>query len=116
MAKIHGEEVISFIDCGSEITIISNKMYKQIPRDRRPTLRPVSMTALQADGITPLPIQGEAEFTICIGPNKTTLTAVVTEISEDVLLGNDYILAAPAEIRTHSFTLGFYDGSVPPGP
>ena len=71
------------------------------------------MTAIQADGITPLPVQGEAEFTISIGPNNTTLTAVVAEIGEDVLLGNDYILAAPAEIRTHSFTLGFYEGSIP---
>ena len=112
-AKIHGKDVISFIDCGSEITIISSKIYTRMPIRKRPPLRPVAMTALQADGITPLRVRGEAEFTIHIGPNTTTLTAIVAEISEDVLLGNDYILAAPAEIRTHSFTLGFHEGTVP---
>ncbi|XP_070573828.1 uncharacterized protein [Ptychodera flava] len=84
----------------------------KIENDKKPDME-AQHVALQADGKTPLPVHGEADFQIKVGPNKTTIRVVVAEISEGVILGNDYILAAPAEIRTHSLTMGFHEGNVP---
>ncbi|XP_070571296.1 uncharacterized protein [Ptychodera flava] len=113
LAEIHGVAACSFVDTGSELTLLSPDVYNSIPASWKPTLLPPTISSLQADGKTPLPVHGEADFQIKVGPNKTTIRVVVAEISEGVILGNDYILAAPAEIRTHSLTMGFHEGNVP---
>ena len=113
MTRINELDVCSFIDSGSEITIMSKKVYDMIPELRRPPLSPSTIRPSLADGSTQLHLYGEADFSISVGNNETEMHMFIADISENVILGGDYLLEAQAEIRTHSLTLGFHDCNVP---
>ena len=86
------------VDTGCSITILSDKLYFSIPSEDRPELSPHDKELVSADG-TPLTILGEGIFNITVGQRTVPHTTVVAAISNDGLLGMDFL-------KTHEFPIG----------
>ena len=87
------------VDTGCSITILSDKVYSQIPVEDRPELSPHAKELVSADG-TPLNILGEGLFNITVGQRTVPHLTVVAAISNDGLLGMDFL-------KAHEFSIDF---------
>ena len=87
--KISGVEVTICVDTGAVSTVISDKIYHQILDEIRPDLKP-TVTYQTADG-KPLKCLGYGEVTIQLGNAMVDRNVLVASITEDVLLGADFL-------------------------
>ena len=87
------------VDTGCSVTILSEKIFHKIHPDDRPELHPPSKQLLSADG-SPMKVLGESMFNISVGHKTVSHFTIVAEISNDGLLGIDFL-------KQHSFSIDF---------
>ena len=80
-------------DTGATVTILSERVFKQIPSDKRPQLNGSSM--LKDVSGYPVTEHGAANVRLELGPFKLTQTIVVADIEDDALLGDDVMIEHP---------------------
>ena len=78
---------------GATVTILSERVFKQIPAEKRPQLNGSSM--LKDVSGYPVTEHGTAKVHLELGPLKLTQTVVVADIEDDALLGDDVIIEHP---------------------
>jgi len=78
------------IDTGSNVTIISEKVFCTIPTADRPVLKPFGETLSTADG-SPLGVLGEATFPIHVGGLQVNQTVLVARFTIQGILGMDFL-------------------------
>lgn len=90
---VQGTKVCFTADTGAARTVVSTKLFRQIPEGRRPKLEKSSSLA-GANG-QPLVELGKAVFTINLGPLTLERELVVAEIEDEALLGLDVLMKGP---------------------
>jgi hypothetical protein len=88
--KINGTDVHFTADTGASTSILSYKLYKEIPEDNKPMLAGTS--ALKGAGGSLIPVYGNGIFELELGPVKLTRNLLVADIEDDVLLGIDILM------------------------
>jgi transposase InsO family protein/predicted aspartyl protease len=78
------------VDTGCTVTILSEKTYRQIPDDEKPDLIDYHKALVSADG-SPLKVLGKVMLNIQIGKKLVQHTTLVAEISDEGLLGTDFM-------------------------
>ena len=78
------------VDTGTTDTIISEHVYNGIPAHSRPKLLPVEETGKQADG-SPLHTIGWAPMNVSIGSIRVLIPVTVARVTDDALLGMDFM-------------------------
>ena len=78
------------IDTGCTITILSLKKYLEIPEDKRPELYKHERVLVTADD-KPLNVYGQTTFNVKFGSQWVRHTALVAEITNDGLIGMDFL-------------------------
>ena len=73
------------------ITIVSSKIYENIPKDSKPDLREMSERILLADG-RPMHVQGLCNLNMAIGHFEVEHEVLVADIESEGLLGSDFML------------------------
>lgn len=86
---LEGQKLDYAVDTGAATTIVSAALYKRIPEERRPELRPTRSLNV-ADG-RPLELLGRGIFNMQLGPLHLKQDLTVAHISDEVLLGADII-------------------------
>lgn len=86
---VEGVSIYYAVDTGAATTIVSTDLYNRIPKEQRPELSP-SRPLNVADG-RPLETLGRGIFNMQIGPLEYRGDMTVAGISDDVLLGRDFI-------------------------
>ena len=99
------------VDTGTTDTIISTRMYNSIPIELRPALLRMKDTAEQADG-SALKSIGWAPMNIRIGPVSAITPVVVAEITNDAMLGMDFMYMTGCTIDLHNEQLKFGDNVI----
>ncbi len=88
---VHGIDIWLTVDTGASRTIVSKKIYDQLPRGSKPRLRKgVLKGNIEQAGGTPLENYGIAKLEIKIGRCSKLKDVVIADISDDVLLGMDF--------------------------
>jgi hypothetical protein len=97
--QVQDTDVIITVDTGASTSIVSTKLYKQIPEHRRPKLDPIERFIGNAEG-SKISCKGTAPFKIDVGPVQLEHYLVVADIEDEVLLGMDILLGkkGPADI------------------
>ncbi|CAC5396051.1 unnamed protein product [Mytilus coruscus] len=98
--SIQGVKVTFTADTGAARTVISTRIFKQIPQSDRPKLEK-SNTLASANG-QPLVEKGKAVFNLELGNLSLAKELVVAEIEDEVLLGLDILMKGemgPADIK-----------------
>ena len=80
-------------DTGATVTISSERVFKQIPAEKRPQLNGSSM--LKDVSGYPVTEHGTAKVHLELGPLKLTQTVVVADIEDHALLGDDVMMEHP---------------------
>lgn len=88
--ELQGLEVTYTVDTGASTSIVSSKLFRQIPTEVRPKLHNVGGSAKGAGG-NPIRTWGVASFEITLGPVCITRNLVVADITDEILLGHDLI-------------------------
>ena len=76
-------------DTGAPRTIISTRVFNQLPPEARPQLDQTSM--IVGAGGAPIKDAGQTNLDLSLGPLKNTETSMVAVIEDDALLGNDIL-------------------------
>jgi hypothetical protein len=87
---IQGVHVELTADTGAVRTILSGKIYRRIPRNRRPPLS--KATGLSSASGDPLEVLGKADFEVQMGDFMFQQEIIVAEIDDESLLGLDVLL------------------------
>ena len=95
------------IDTGSTCTIISTKKYQEIPNEKRPELYEYDRTIVTADD-TPLNVYGCTVFNIKFGDQWVRHSALVAEISNDGLIGIDFLTQHEVSLDFARKTVSFH--------
>ncbi len=92
--SIAGAGVAFTVDTGATHTILSSRVYDQIPERQRPKLIPGGSCPSAADGRR-LDHWGSAVFELCLGKLCLRKKVAVADIADDVLLGADVLVYGP---------------------
>lgn len=87
VGTVNGVETLFCVDTGASSSLVSFKVFDQIPDKDKPSLRPTHKYRM-ADGQT-LPTRGRATFTVRLGDLTLERDWAVAGITDDVLLGAD---------------------------
>lgn len=87
--KIQGVKMLFTADTGATKTVISDRVYKKIPEELRPKLKPT--TKLTGACGTPMVELGKATFDIELEDFKVRHEVTVAEIVDEGLLGMDIL-------------------------
>ena len=91
-ANVNGASCKLLVDSGAAVTVISREIYEQMPSDLRPTLNSLSDNIqLQAADNGLLTVHGVINMSVYIDNDIFEWTAYVADISEDGLLGLDFL-------------------------
>ena len=101
---IQGQPVDWLVDTGCDPTIISKRIYREIPPWERPQLRAQNVELIQADG-TPLPIEGVATMTVKLGDFSFQHEVIVASLESEGLLGLGILMDHGGRIDLQSNTL-----------
>ncbi len=82
------------IDTGATNTILSTRVYENIPKSLRPRLIPGGAVPSAADGRR-LDHKGSAVFELCLGNLCLKTRIDVADIADDILLGADVLVHGP---------------------
>ena len=89
--KIQGKSVFYTVDTGATSTILSKKVYDELPTNTKPELKCKGVNPFScADGRT-MKYVGKAKFEMYLGSLKLERELAVAEIEDDILLGADII-------------------------
>ena len=88
---LNGLEVTYTVDQAATETMIAPWIYEQIPEDVRPKLQPHTGGNASGAGGGNIRIWGKAIFELQLGPIKLAREALVAEITDEILLGDDII-------------------------
>ena len=99
------------VDTGTSDTIISIRKFEAITVENRPNLSPMQCVAKQADG-TPLSILGRATMNIRIGPALVAIPVIVSDITNDAMLGIYFLGMAGCVINVRDEQLMFEGSAV----
>ena len=80
-------------DTGATVTILSERVFEQIPAEKRPQLNGSNM--LKDVSGYPVTEHGTAKVHLELGSLKLTQTVVVADIEDDALLGDDVMIEHP---------------------
>ena len=97
--KVETKDMDWLVDTGCTVTLVSSKVFYQIPADDRPDLEPPSNALISADG-SPIQSIGESLFNITIGTKTIAHRTIVADISNDGLIGIDFL-------KEHQFSIDF---------
>ena len=103
-AMINGSKSKMLIDTGASLTLISKKVYDLINHNSRPKLQESAQKVFNASGGI-LTQYGKAEFCISIGNSETLISAIVTDITVDGILGLDFLKKGNGVINLQTNTL-----------
>ena len=92
---LNGLEVTYTVDQAATETMIAPWIYEQIPEDVRPRLQPHTGGNASGAGGGNIRIWGKAIFELQLGPVKLVREALVAEITDEILLGDDIIRRDP---------------------
>ena len=112
---IQGVEVVYTVDTGASITLLSKKIFDQIPRNEKPSLHPKVPILKNADGKR-IQCFGSTDIEMMLGPLYVEKKVVVAEITDDVLLGADIMLgdeAGPADLLFSKNVMYFRNAEIP---
>ena len=89
-------------DTGAARTVLADRVYQQIPEDRRPRLNESMSTPLTSVTGDTLRERGRGTFSIQLGSLKLVQQIIVANIEDDCLLGLDVLMKSdlgPADIK-----------------
>ncbi len=89
--KICGVSVQAVIDTGAEVSILSEKVFQTIPRDRQPTLEKAPIGLVVADKAVKLPDSGVANVDVQFKNRQFDWQVYVAPIADDFLMGSDML-------------------------
>ena len=107
-----GRDIDWLVDTGCSVTVISTRVFKEIPSHQRPKLRPYTRTLNQAGG-DPLQVLGMADMTIKIGKQKLKHTIVIADCVDSGILGLDFLVEHGGQIDLKSGSVKLCGTSVP---
>ena len=79
------------VDTGASVSLLSSKLFTEIPVSDRPALSTIVPIIHNADG-KPIPCRGSGVFRMMLGPLYLEKNLIVADITDDVLLGADVLL------------------------
>ena len=79
------------VDTGAAVTIISTDVFRSIPEENRPKLEQCKNVKLEAADGNQISVNGRASVNICIGNQCFQWTVYVAPITDDGLLGYDFL-------------------------
>ena len=88
-------DIVYTVDTGASISLLSKKMFDEIPEQNRPVLHSKIPILRNADGKL-IECYGNATFGMMLGPLYMEKKLVIAKITDDCLLGADIILRDPA--------------------
>ena len=103
--KISGRKYDCMIDDGSAITVISRQCYLSIPERERPRTKPIPVKLCSVDG-SELINYGVADLTFSLGNNTYTEEVVVADITNDMILGLDFLK------ENHRCSVSYYENAL----
>ena len=102
--QMETQNVDWLVDTGCSITIISSRVFFMVPEDDRPELEVSRNVLTSADG-TKLKTLGETVVNITVGKKTFPHLSVIADISNDGLLGMDFL-------KKHSFSIDFKNNTL----
>ena len=89
--RVEGQDINAVLDTGAEVTVLSTKVFEGISKGGRPELGKAEGTLKLADTGTELTTEGMAEVKINVGNQEIHWRVYVADISDDLLLGCDFV-------------------------
>ena len=93
--KLCGLKIFLTVDGRAMETMVSSRIYKQIPKENRPELSPRTKGTATGAGGAPIQIWGVGKFQVQLGSITLTREMAVAEITDDILLGDDILHRDP---------------------
>jgi len=108
-AQVEGQIVSLLVDSGSEVTVLTEDIYNQIPQEQRPTLQS-SRAQIRGVGGKQFGVLGAAEITIQIGDHRWVCTTLIASIGYDGILGMNFMDENDCQLdmKTGSLVIGLY--------
>ena len=111
-AKLEGVNILFTIDTGATRTIISERVYKSIPDERRPQLKK-SVGLTDASG-HPLSQLGTAVFEVQLANGvQFSGEIIVADIEDEGLFGHDLLKQGQSEILYEKYAIRFMGVQIP---
>lgn len=88
---VAGKELHAVVDTGAEVSVMSEKFYRALPNDCRPTLQPATVKLVVADKRVRLKDNGVMTVRIQLGNRTFNWPVYVAPIADDFLLGSDIL-------------------------
>ena len=88
--KLNGEAATFLVDTGASLSLLSAKLYDNLPHEQRPQLDTVSSKVLTAAS-TELPLKGKGSFKVEVAEITTDCCFTVAELSVDGVFGMDFL-------------------------
>ena len=88
--KLNGEAATFLVDTEASLSLLSAKLYDNLPHEQRPQLDTVSSKVLTAAS-TELPLKGKGSFKVEVAEITTDCCFTVAELSVDVVFGMDFL-------------------------
>ena len=108
--EICSKELNFLVDTGSAITLLSTDIFESFENDIK--LEPVQYGVLLADG-TSLPVKGQIEIEIDLGPVKTCHNVIVAGIKSQAILGMDFLTKFKCTLDLNKSCLRIGDAKLP---
>ncbi|CAC5381814.1 unnamed protein product [Mytilus coruscus] len=89
--KIHDYELKAVIDTGDEVTVLSEKVYRNLAKEHHLELKTAKRGLLVAEEGKKLSATGITEIEMSLGPLRFTWLVYVAPLNDDLLLGCDII-------------------------
>ena len=113
--SVCGVDVVFTIDTGASLSLISKRIYKEISKAKKPSMKIKNPFVSSANG-KPIQCEGDAKFDMLFGPVYLEKTLVVADITDDVLLGADVLLgdaSGPADLLLSENKILFRNTEIP---
>ena len=84
--KINDVPAKFLVDTGATISLVSNKIFYELDKSKRPEVRPLRQTIVTANG-TNLSSIGQSLFNLKVGNQQCEIEAVIADLAIDGILG-----------------------------
>ena len=98
--EIFGRQFQAVVDTGAEVTIISERIYHDVPTELRPALQQSPIALEIAEAGRKMNVSGVVNVRLRIADYDFDWPVYIAPIRDDVLLGCDFIHANDILIRT----------------